>query len=398
MSLPHNTTPDNKAITNLHRANLQVVSLMVMLGGWALLVAYAVGYFLTNDPRFIALVGLEIIFSLALTIAWLSQKRGKHNLATGLIFAATFTTAFLFTLLVAGPALTFGILLAIIFSMIALQTLPARNAIIATILSTLAGAFIVFTDLYLAQGDRIVSGFFLSTLLVIVGGIVVFILVINGLRGIEFQSINSQLRTSFLVVSLIPVFIVALFQTATLANVLTSQASNNLLTNANTLANNLDTQLFTFISQIEEDTVRENVVEFFQSRNEDLLSLSLLASRYPNVISYGLLDREGQIILDNRGETGEDESEKPYFINAVNFRITYISDVFFDEDTGKGVFFISRPVLDGQGNLLGIIRVKISAIVLQKLAEDANRRFGEGINAPSLTMPTLSLPTAQTPN
>ncbi len=413
MSLPQTTTSAEQEISKLRYTNLKVISLITMLGGWLLLVAYIIGYVISRDARFVNLIVLEIVHVIALTIAWVLQWRGYPKVSTWLIFISTFATGFLFTYIIQGLGLTLGVMLAIIFSMIALQTLPRHNAMLAVILSLFAGALIFFTDVNFAQGDRIAGGFFLSALLIIAGGATAFILVINGLRGVEFTSISTQLRASFLVVSVIPVLIITIFQTATLVNVLTSHASNTLLANANTFAARLDSQLFSMVNSIEEDAGNPAIIDFFRKPGQSPAPLALLSSRYPEAISYGLLDKNGFLLIDSRGNVGGDESNKVYFRNAAAIRITYISDVVLDEDTRRGVFFVSKPVLDEQGNLLGVIRIKISASLFQQVAEEAARQFGEGISVivvedaniilahsanPALASKTLSMPSRSTIN
>lgn len=379
MSVPQNTTSTKKEISKLSRTNLQVVSLMAMLGGWALLIAYIVSYFISKDAHFINLIVLQVGYGLALTIAWLLQRRGYYSISIWLIIISTLTTGFLLNLFVQGLGLTLGILLAIILSIIAWQTLSGRDAILAVLLNIFTGILISLTDINFTQGDRLVSGFFLASLLVIVGGIATFILIINGLRGIEFASIGSQLRVSFLVVALIPVSVITIFQTATLVNVLTTQARNNLLASADAFADKIDSQIFAIASYIEEDAGNSVITNALRLPGTNTTSISLLASRYPDVISYGLLDKDGYLIIDQRGNKGGNESKNLYFKNAVNTRITYISDVTLDEDTRRGVFFVSKPVVDEQNNLLGVIRVKISAGLFQKIAEETAAQFGEGI-------------------
>ncbi len=158
MSLPQNTTSTENEISKLSRTNLQVISLMAMLGGWSLLLAYIIGYFISRDARFINLIVLEIVYGIALTVAWILQWRGYHRGSTWLIFISTFATGFLFTYTIQGLGLTLGVMLAIVFSMIAWQTLPRRNAILAVMVSLFAGALIFYTDANFAQGDRIEIG------------------------------------------------------------------------------------------------------------------------------------------------------------------------------------------------------------------------------------------------
>lgn len=380
MSTPQNIPSIENDSANLRQTNLRVISLLTMLGGWSLVIAYIIAYFISRDARFSSLIILGSIYGVALTAAWWLQRGGHYRAAIWLIFISTFATGVFFSYFVQGLGLTIGVLLAILYSIISWQILPWRSAIVAVIFSILAGALIFFADVNLAQGDRITGGFFLSNLLIIFGGIVAFILVINGLRSLEFKSISTQLQVSFLVVSILPVLIITIFQTATLTNVLTTQASNILLENAKTFASELDTQIFTMANYIEEDANNPAIINFLRAPDKNTASLALLAARYPNVISYGLLDTDGFLILDNRGNAGGNESDKTYFKNAILTRITYPSDVVLDDETRRGVFFLSKSVLDDKGNLMGVIRVKISADRFQQVAVEAAAQFGEGFS------------------
>lgn len=361
------------------QSQLQVISFATMISGWLLLIVYVIGYLVSNNTRFINLILLGIGHGIILTVGWLLQRYGRSSVAIWLIIISSLVTGIIFNWMVQGLGLIVGIIIAIIFSVIAWQILPPISAAFASLLSIFSGVLIYFTDINFASEERLVSSFSLLTLVIIAGGILIFILILNGLRGIEFASIGSQLRVSFLVVALIPVSIITIFQTATLVNVLTTQARNNLLASADAFANKIDSQIFTIASYIEEDAGNSVITNALRLPGTNTTSISSLASRYPDVISYGLLDKDGYLIIDQRGNKGGNESENLYFKNAVNTRITYISDVTLDEDTRRGVFFVSKPVVDEQNNLLGVIRVKISAGLFQKIAEETAAQFGEGI-------------------
>ncbi|GAB4489582.1 MAG: hypothetical protein Fur0016_06920 [Anaerolineales bacterium] len=409
MSTPENAKPEQaaKAFTALQKANLRVFSFTMMLAGWALLIFYAGGFLITGNTRYTGLIATEATISIILTIAWLLQRQGKHTLAAWIIPIAVISSVIVFNQQVAGLGLALSIIISLILAMAAWQILPARSAALGTLLIAASGVLMYVTDASSAQADRISGGFFLSTLLVIVGGLIIFILAINGLRGVEFTSIASQLRIYFLVVSLIPVLIITIFQTVTLVNVLITQASNTLLANADALASELDSQLFSIVTLIEEDAENTQIINYLRNPDQNSSLLTLLAARYPNAISYGLLDKNGFLISDNRGNAGDNESDNLYFRNAAAVRITYISDVVLDEDTRKSVFFVSKPVLDKQGNFLGVIRIKFSAGFFQQIAEESARQLSQDISVivlddaniilahsadPALVSKTLSIP------
>ncbi|PWH12632.1 MAG: hypothetical protein DDG60_12015 [Anaerolineae bacterium] len=407
MSTPENATPLSTHMTHLRQVNVQVITLINMLGAWLLLIGYVAGYAITREARLLNLIAMQAIYGFAITIAWGMRKRGQGQGAIWLLLLSNFAASIFLVHEIEWVAIFFGILLPIISSMVAWQTLPKRSALGAILVSILSGILIVTTDLNFGAPNRLSGGFFLTSLLIVAGGTAIFILILNGLRGTEFKSISTQLRVAFLLTSILPVLIVAIFQTLILANVLTTQATNTLLQNSNAFTETLESQLFSIINSVEEDASNPAIRNYLQKPDGNTAFLTLLASRYPDLISYGLLNKDGFLVVDNRGNTRGNERDTTYFQNTISTRITYISDVVLDENTQRGVFFVSKAVLDEQGNLLGVLRIKISAERLQTIAEESAAQFGPGFSViilddaniilahsadPDLRTKTLSVP------
>lgn len=86
------------------------------------------------------------------------------------------------------------------------------------------------------------------------------------------------------------------------------------------------------------------------------------------VESYALLDSSGQNIFDTDPDgLGRDESQRDYFQRAVSSTRGYVSYVqFFPEPTMPSLYF-SHPVLNDRQELIGVLRVRYDAAVLQSL-------------------------------
>ncbi len=294
MSTPPNATPSRNDTTQLRRENLRAITLLVMLGGWTLAITYLAGYVITREARFFHLLVMQITYGLALTLCWALQYGKRYRAAIGLMFLASFAASFFIVYTVEGIAVALSVLMTIIFSMIAWQTLSSRAAALTTLLTILVQGAVLVMDSRFAPENRLPGGVFISTLLVIAGGIVIFILLINGLRGVQFRRIGNQMRAFFLVVSIVPVVIVTIFQTVTLANVLTRQAEDDLRKNAAAVTTRLNNQLFTLASYIEEDASNPAIRSYLQKPDGNIsFPRKLLAARYPGLISYGLLDMTG---------------------------------------------------------------------------------------------------------
>lgn len=378
MSTPPNVAASRNDTAQLRRENLRAITLLVMLGGWTLALTYLAGYAITREARFFHLLVMQITYGLALTLSWSLQYGKRYQAAIGLMFLASFAASFIIVYTVEGIGLTLSVLMTLGFSLIAWQTLPVRAAALTTLLTILVQGTVFVMDTRLATENRLPGGVFISTLLVIAGGTFIFALLINGLRGIQFRRIGNQMRAFFLVVSIVPVLIVTIFQTATLANVLTRQAEDDLRKNAAAVTTRLNNQLVTLASYIEEDASNPAIRNYLKKPDGNISFLVLLAARYPGLISYGLLDKDGILVVDHRGATRGNERNTAYFQAAISTRITYISNILLDEDTRRGVFYVSKPVLDEQGQLLGVLRAKISAEPVQTIAQESASQFGAG--------------------
>ena len=163
----------------------------------------------------------------------------------------------------------------------------------------------------------------------------------------------------------------------------TQQALNNgaeisLLSSAKQTANNLDTFFKDTLRSIEiesnfsafssyllmEKNQRQGSLEYV--RAWDLLEK--LSLRDPdNLVSYGLIDSKGNILLDTgRGITKNNESDEIYFPLVQFSEHPIVTAVTYAEDGTTNIYFASR-VLDRENKFIGILRVKYRSAVLQSV-------------------------------
>lgn len=98
------------------------------------------------------------------------------------------------------------------------------------------------------------------------------------------------------------------------------------------------------------------------------------------VISYALLDRNGQIALDTNAAaigTAADESQQDYFHIPLEEGRPYVSTITFSESGGSFLHF-SSPVRSIDGQIIGVLRVRYNASILQQLMAENNGLVGEG--------------------
>ncbi len=378
MSLRTSPEPSTPAHTAAQSENTRNILQAALAAGWILLLVCLGLAWATPAQRLTYLALSALPAALALTLAWFLQRRGWHLFPLSLLFT---TMLFWMTALngaVEGLGLISSLATALVLIAIAWQTLPRRSAAIASLLTSLASLAFPILDATLAPGSRLAAGLLVKELMIISGGLLFFILVLNSLRSVDFHSLTAQISVSFFIISFIPLFILLILQTVAQVDFLTAQANSKLVTNATSLANNLDARLLEDFAKIGEDSIAPEIVRFFQSPNLASNLAAGLAFRYNNLLSYGLLDPEGNLLLDNRGNTAGNEKLATYFQKAAVEQTIYLSDVVNDAETGKRIYYASAPVKDAGNQLIGVIRIKFDAQLLQETAQKAVKEFGAG--------------------
>lgn len=212
------------------------------------------------------------------------------------------------------------------------------------------------------------------------------------IRTIRGGNIRSRLVTAFLVVTLIPLGILAISTNLNTQTILANNANQLLFAVASDAAATFDTYITNNRSIIQTEAQIPALVELL-SLDADSLSdrnnpirraanttLSALGRKDSTRIqSYAILDANGINILDTVFlDIGNDESGTEYFQKSFSDNVTFASSVEFSEELGLfHAIYFSSPVKDPIGNTLGVLRVKTSAAVLQEIIRETNDLAGE---------------------
>ena len=213
----------------------------------------------------------------------------------------------------------------------------------------------------------------------------------NPNRWSSNQFTNYTLRTkliiAFLLVALIPLGVLGFLNTSATRDRLVENANQSLFAAASQTAASLDTFINTTLDTIEVEAQLPDMVEFLSAPSNQqpggadlratLRSLSLKDQE--NILSYGLLNAEGRNVADSdQGLISTDESGDDYFQIPLQTNETYISPVRFEESE-EAVLYFSSPVRDALGEVIGVLRVRYDAAILQDLVEQGNRLATEGL-------------------
>lgn len=269
------------------------------------------------------------------------------------------------------------------------QTLPAarfRNASIYIVGGTL---FLILFDLFYPFPRGVTVN---QTAAIVVTGIVIIIVAI--LIGREFPryAVSTKLGLTFLVVAAVPLTVLAAFTNTTTQRLLAIQTQESLLATANQAANRIDILIENELASITAEAVLlgnlignqalpvqevssqiANVLTAFQNKNPALIQ------------SYALLDPSGQVIIDTiPNNVGHNESTRAHFTQAVTTNLPYVSAVEFVANGLAGdqgaVIYFSHIITNEQNEIIGLLRARYNAAVLQQIATESSGFAGEEIH------------------
>lgn len=199
---------------------------------------------------------------------------------------------------------------------------------------------------------------------------------ISGNRTNSF-SLQTQLVLFILSVALIPLIIIATRDTIQTQQALTNGAEISLKAGAEQTANSLDNFIQKTLDSVGAEAELADLVDFLSAsqtvriapevRERTLTLLKNLGKKDTvNILSYGLTDSLGNVLLDSATDIQYNESEKPYFQQAQYSDAPIVSYVIYEEDNITTLTFASA-IKNANGNPIGVLRVKFRSAVLQDL-------------------------------
>ncbi|MBK7319923.1 GAF domain-containing protein [Candidatus Villigracilis affinis] len=198
-------------------------------------------------------------------------------------------------------------------------------------------------------------------------------------------SLQTRLVLFVLLIALVPLIIIAVRDTIQTQEALTNSAKTSLRSSAEQTANSLDTFLLTTLNSIEIESQISVFTEYLslpisqritgrpeQFRAQGLLN-KLSTKDEVNIISYALVDVEGNILLDSAPQRADkNESDEAYFPQVRFSTEPIITEVVYDESGVTAITFANR-VLGSNGSYLGILRVKYDSSILQSIVVDSSK-------------------------
>ncbi len=201
--------------------------------------------------------------------------------------------------------------------------------------------------------------------------------------GRRRNNLSLQTRLVFFVLSiaLVPLIIIATRDTLQTQQALTNGVEISLKASATQTANSLDNFIQKTLDSISAEAELADLVTYMTVsapirtgtvvRARTLALLDNLSKKdRANIISYALVDTNGNVLLDNASDVQTNESKEAYFTQIRFSDKPIITTVTYTTDNIPSLTFASK-IVNANGGYIGILRVKYKSSVLQDIVISA---------------------------
>ncbi|HSH05774.1 MAG TPA: response regulator [Anaerolineae bacterium] len=213
------------------------------------------------------------------------------------------------------------------------------------------------------------------------------------MRSVGF-SLRRKLLLAFLGVALLPLLVLAFFSTRAIRQVVFDNANQTLLAAAAETATGLDDFITTNLSGVRVESgltvwgdylavgAAERAgseLEGEARRTLNSLSRQGQAIALSLVPSYAVLDQAGVNVLDtNTIELGRSYADEAFFQVPMETGQPYVSPVVYSVVDDLPVIYFSSPIRGRDNEILGVLRIRYNAAVLQQLLLESSGLAGPG--------------------
>ncbi len=235
---------------------------------------------------------------------------------------------------------------------------------------------------------------------------ILLVLSILHLNKFNDYSITIKIITTSIVIVFIPIIFIVTVINRSNQQIIEQTFQSVLSSEAQVASTTLEQFIDSTIKSLETEANIPAFRSFLLSQTSNNRSiakstLSALAAKNPGqIISYGVLDTDGTVILDNIfANEGQDESESLYFKEVILNKNSYISDIYFpNEPEENPSIYFSTPIKSQTGQIIGVLRLRYNANQIQQimLEHDSKSKSNDNYSVVLQDLPNNYLQIAET--
>ncbi len=322
-------------------------------------------------------------------LGWFLIRRGNTILGMGFVIYGLILGLPVVSIFVEGLGPFTLVSLILITALSVSYGVPSRRVIEAMTASVLAGAASMVFDLRFREAEfRLPTPATLPSLLWIVTFLLAGTILYLIYRQFSFFPLRAKLITSFALVTIISLALLGFLNSQSVNEILTQEANQSLYIAASQTTGSLRTFINTQLQNLKTEAKLPALIEYLSfseteregKYDQTLKTLQALAARDSQIIaSYALIDLNGDVILDTQAENiGANESTLSAFTDPINSGKPVMSEVLLAPGSDEPSIYFSAPVVENSQIIVGVLRVRYRASVLQSLVASHNDRGGQG--------------------
>ncbi len=364
------------------------IAWVMLFASVTLVIFYAILSWQMQAWQMLALTGLILAYSLAAAASIRAIQNDQTNKGLWVLIIGMFVVFPGGTLLIADVGIAFAVS-CVILTLVVARGLPSRQFRLALSLSVVSAAASLIQD-FLNLPYRL-SVPLLQTVVPVVSVLIVVVAAFFFIR----QSWNtSNLRTKLVIIlllaSLIPLSIISFIADSNQRASLTASADAKLLSAADVVATRIDDFMLNNLDLIRAEGRAPAIVDYVSlppeqrsgSPEEARMNAFLLAiSRQDPVYinSVAILDTKGITLADTvASRVGANRSTRYYFQQVLATQLPYASTLEYDEVTKHPSLYFAAPIRNKDGELIGVLRKRFDAAILQEFLAAETGLAGEG--------------------
>jgi putative methionine-R-sulfoxide reductase with GAF domain len=355
--------------------------LLLIIGTLTNLVYFYLAY--KNNAQQLYTLAYAVSVLLICTVLSIVSARRGHLLLAAILYIVPLIIIFpLASALIAGLGLVLGIAITIITAVTAVQIMPSNRTGRFIAYGILAGLIAIFIDLYDVIPGRLILPAvnlfipFVSAVLIIVFGITVA-------REFRNFSLRTKLITVLLLITLIPLGFVFYLNNQNTEKLLNEDADARLQGISIETANTIDNFISAGLKNVEVAAGLAEMSEYLELSPEERADSETEEDVYNNlntvagldetyITSIALYDLNGVNVADTEREgVGENDSQELFFTKTIETGESYVSPVQLSSDGDSRRLRFSAPVRNERGDIVGVIRIRYNAQILQDILVQA---------------------------
>jgi putative methionine-R-sulfoxide reductase with GAF domain len=323
-----------------------------------------------------AVGGLVLVDAVA--VAWL--YRGRAARGGWLLIAGLLPILWLNSALFLDLGIILGLAAVLLTVVTAGQLLPDGQVGRAALAGLVDGVGALLIDLFAPEAYRLALPAAAQIFIPGIAGSLILLFGFLLVRQYRRYSVRTKLVAGFLLVALGPMVSLGLLNDQATRAALTDNANQALLASAAQTATSLDTFINAQLAALRTEAQLPAFTDYLslppEQRSGSTLEEKVVATLRAlsrkdivDIVSYALLDASGRNLQDTQTrDIGRNEGDRDYVRAALTNGLPYLSPVRLAGDSnGQATLTFATPVRNARGDIVGVLRVRYNAAVLQQL-------------------------------